>query len=110
MPSTAARVRFRWMVGLSEISLSLIMLSRITICDGSSRLVSMIASRYRLRKLARKISETSGDRMRVARLPIVLAYTAFVMIGVKAGAVGVLLPEQIADYGVDKATIGIMFF
>jgi len=41
---------------------------------------------------------------------IVLAYAMFVLIGVKAGSTGVLLPEQIADYGVDKATIGIMFF
>ena len=45
-----------------------------------------------------------------ARVPIVLAYAMFVLIGVKAGSTGVLLPEQIADYGVDKATIGIMFF
>jgi fucose permease len=44
------------------------------------------------------------------RLPVLLAYAAFVLIGVKAGATGVLLPEQIADYQVDKATIGIMFF
>ena len=44
------------------------------------------------------------------RVPIVLAYAMFVLIGVKAGSTGVLLPEQIADYGVDKATIGIMFF
>ena len=44
-----------------------------------------------------------------ARVPIVLAYAMFVLIGVKAGSTGVLLPEQIADYGVDKATIGIMF-
>jgi len=45
-----------------------------------------------------------------ARVPIVLAYAMFVLIGVKAGSTGVLLPEQIADYGVDKATIGLTFF
>jgi fucose permease len=44
-----------------------------------------------------------------ARVPIVLAYATFVLIGVKAGSTGVLLPEQIADYGVDKATIGLTF-
>jgi fucose permease len=33
-----------------------------------------------------------------------------VLIGVNVGASGVLLPEQIADYGVDKATIGLIFF
>lgn len=42
--------------------------------------------------------------------PIALAYAAFVLIGLGAGAGGVLLPAQIADYGVDKATIGITFF
>jgi fucose permease len=46
----------------------------------------------------------------VKRLPVVLAYASFVLIGVKAGATGVLLPAQIADYHVDKASIGITFF
>jgi fucose permease len=40
----------------------------------------------------------------------VLAYAAFVLVGVNVGAGGVLLPEQITDYDVDKATIGLMFF
>ncbi|GAA5049848.1 fucose permease [Thermocatellispora tengchongensis] len=44
------------------------------------------------------------------RAPVVLAYTAFVLIGVSAGVGGVLLPAQIGDYGVDMATIGITFF
>ena len=39
-----------------------------------------------------------------------LAYAAFVLVGVNVGASGVLLPEQITDYGVDKATIGLIFF
>jgi fucose permease len=41
---------------------------------------------------------------------VVVAYAAFVLIGVSAGVTGVLLPAQIRDYGVDKATIGITFF
>ena len=51
-----------------------------------------------------------GPRRLGVRLPIVLAYAMFVLIGVYVGVSGVLLPEQIADYGVDKATIGITFF
>jgi fucose permease len=39
-----------------------------------------------------------------------LAYAAFVLVGLGAGVSGVLLPDQIRDYGVDKATIGLTFF
>jgi fucose permease len=46
---------------------------------------------------------------RVAK-PVVLAYLAFVLVGVGAGVGGVLLPAQIRDYDVDRATIGITFF
>ncbi len=42
--------------------------------------------------------------------PRVLAYAAFVFIGVSLGAGGVLLLAQMNDYGVDRATIGITFF
>ncbi|MGW4639357.1 MFS transporter [Sphaerisporangium sp. NPDC004334] len=44
------------------------------------------------------------------RASVVLAYIAFVYVGVSAGVGGVLLPSQIADYRVDNATIGITFF
>ncbi|MDG4787233.1 MFS transporter [Micromonospora sp. WMMD1102] len=48
---------------------------------------------------------------RTARPPVVvLAYSAFVLVSLSAGVAGVLLPAQIDDYGVDKATIGITFF
>ncbi|GIG87478.1 MFS transporter [Plantactinospora endophytica] len=48
---------------------------------------------------------------RPARRPVVLlAYAAFVLVGLSAGVGGVLLPAQIDDYGVDKATIGVTFF
>lgn len=44
------------------------------------------------------------------RVRVVLAYAAFVLVGVSASVAGVLLPAQIDDYGVDRATIGITFF
>jgi fucose permease len=40
---------------------------------------------------------------------IVLSYFAFVMIGANDAAVGVLLPSMRAHYGVDKATVGLLF-
>jgi fucose permease len=44
------------------------------------------------------------------RPPVLVSYAAFVLVGVSAGAGGVLLPSQMASYGVDRATIGITFF
>jgi fucose permease len=43
------------------------------------------------------------------RARLAVAFGGFVLIGVAAGGAGVLLPAQIADYGVDKTTIGLMF-
>ena len=42
--------------------------------------------------------------------PVALSYVAFVLVGLSAGVGGVLLPAQIDDYGLDKATIGTQFF
>ncbi|HTU74658.1 MAG TPA: MFS transporter [Trebonia sp.] len=39
-----------------------------------------------------------------------VSYAAFMLVGVSAGAGGVLLPSQMASYGVDRSTIGITFF
>src|SRR4051812_298062 len=47
---------------------------------------------------------------RVYRAPIALSYAAFVLVGVSAGVGGVLLVAQIADYGVSRTAIGVMFF
>jgi fucose permease len=47
---------------------------------------------------------------RPARPPVLLSYGAFVLIGVTAGTGGVLLVAQMSGYGVDRATIGAMFF
>ena len=44
------------------------------------------------------------------RAPVAVAYVTFILIGVSAGVAGVLLPAQIRDYGLDKATIGITFW
>ncbi|HEU5355861.1 MAG TPA: MFS transporter [Actinocrinis sp.] len=49
----------------------------------------------------------TGDRGRQA---VAAAYGAFVLIGVFAGIGGVILPAQMADYGVDRTKIGITFF
>jgi MFS family permease len=39
-----------------------------------------------------------------------MSYAAFVLVGINVGISGVLLPSQMASYGVDRATIGIIFF
>ena len=49
-------------------------------------------------------------RFRQARPPVLMSYAAFVLIGINVGISGVLLPSQMASYGVDRATIGITFF
>ncbi|MFI5896914.1 MFS transporter [Actinoplanes sp. NPDC051513] len=44
------------------------------------------------------------------RAPVVLAYAAFVLVGVNAGVNGVLLAAQMDDYAVSRATLGLTFF
>lgn len=44
------------------------------------------------------------------RLSVVVSYCAFILVGVSAGVGGVLLPAQMADYGVDRSRIGFTFF
>jgi fucose permease len=46
---------------------------------------------------------------RARNLPVGLSYFAFILIGANDGAFGVLLPSLQAHYGVDKATIGLLF-
>ncbi|MBF9131581.1 MFS transporter [Plantactinospora sp. S1510] len=50
---------------------------------------------------------STGARRRPA---VLVAYAAFILVGLSTGVAGVLLPAQILDYGVDKATVGITFF
>ena len=47
---------------------------------------------------------------RQVRPPVLVSYAAFVLVGISTGISGVLLPSQMASYGVDRATIGITFF
>ncbi len=47
---------------------------------------------------------------RQVRPPVLVSYAAFVLVGISAGVNGVLLPSQMAGYGVGRATIGITFF
>lgn len=47
---------------------------------------------------------------RPARPSVLLAYATFVLIGIYSGSGGVLLVAQMSSYGVDRTTIGIMFF
>lgn len=42
--------------------------------------------------------------------PVALSYAAFILVGLSSGVGGVLLPAQIDDYALDKATIGTQFF
>ncbi|WP_432839465.1 MFS transporter [Dactylosporangium sp. CA-092794] len=46
----------------------------------------------------------------MTKAPVLLSYFAFVLVGLSAGVGGVLIPAQIADYGVDETTIGLTFF
>jgi fucose permease len=53
-----------------------------------------------------RVSESRGPGW----APIFLSYAAFVLVGLSAGIGGILIPAQMADYGVDESTIGITFF
>lgn len=44
------------------------------------------------------------------RIRLALAFAGFILIGLAAGAAGVLLPAQIAHYRLNKSVIGLLFF
>lgn len=44
------------------------------------------------------------------RASVVVAYVAFALTGISASVGAVVLPAQIVDYAIDRATIGITFF
>jgi fucose permease len=46
----------------------------------------------------------AGERAR-----IVVAHAGFALVGISASGGGVLIPAQLADYGIDRTTIGLMF-
>jgi fucose permease len=47
---------------------------------------------------------------RQVRPTVLVAYATFVLLGITGGTGGVLLPSQMASYGVSRAMIGITFF
>ncbi len=51
-----------------------------------------------------------AEHLTLAKLQVGLAFLAFVLIGANDGALGVLIPAMRLHYGVDKATIGLLFF
>jgi fucose permease len=44
------------------------------------------------------------------RVEIALAFAGYILLGLGGGAGGVLLPDQIAEYGLNKSVIGLLFF
>jgi fucose permease len=50
-----------------------------------------------------------AQQVRFARLQIGLAFFSFILIGANDGAFGVLIPGIQAHYGIDKATVGLLF-
>ena len=50
-----------------------------------------------------------AKRLRLAQLQVGFAFSAFILIGANDGALGVLIPSMRLHYGVDKATIGLLF-
>ncbi len=59
--------------------------------------------------LAQALTQTSSDTHARQRLRIGLSFFTFILIGANDGAVGILLPSVIAHYGIDKATVGLLF-
>jgi fucose permease len=55
-------------------------------------------------------SNLERNMRRQVRPAVLVSYAGFVLVGVNSGVSGVLLPSQMASYGVDRATIGITFF
>jgi fucose permease len=55
------------------------------------------------------LETTVENRTRFAQLQIGLAFFAFTLIGANDGAFGVLIPSLRTHYGIDKATVGLLF-
>jgi len=56
-----------------------------------------------------RIRGIDAKRLRLAQLQVGFAFSAFILIGANDGALGVLIPSMRLHYGVDKATIGLLF-
>src|SRR5437763_2980409 len=56
-----------------------------------------------------RVRGIDAKRLRLAQLQVGLAFSAFILIGANDGALGVLIPSMRLHYGVDKATISLLF-
>src|SRR3989440_4556299 len=56
-----------------------------------------------------RFHDSDAKRLRLAELQVGLAFFAFILIGANDGALGVLIPSMRLHYGVDKATIVLLF-
>lgn len=56
-----------------------------------------------------RVHAIDAKHLRLAELQVGLAFFAFILIGLNDGALGVLIPSIRLHYGVDKATIGLLF-
>src|SRR5947209_9723914 len=74
--------------------------SRKSEIDTQSQSASAIEARVR---------GIDAKRLRLAQLQVGFAFSAFILIGANDGALGVLIPSMRLHYGVDKATIGLLF-
>ncbi len=49
------------------------------------------------------------QRSPALRIQLAIAFFAFILVGANDGAIGVLIPSIRAQYGIDKATVGLLF-
>src|SRR5947209_14569530 len=56
-----------------------------------------------------RFHDSDAKRLKLAELQIGLAFFAFILIGANDGALGVLIPSLRTHYGIDKATVGLLF-
>jgi fucose permease len=73
--------------------------------DLQSQATSAVAAQL----IAPSDQKLDAKRLKLAELQVGLAFIAFVFIGANDGAFGVLIPSLRMHYGVDKATIGLLF-
>src|SRR5712691_12607077 len=56
-----------------------------------------------------RVRGIDAKHLGLAQLQFGFAFSAFILIGANDGALGVLIPSMRMHYGVDKATIGLLF-
>ncbi len=73
--------------------------------DSQPQVASFVGARF----IAPSDHARDAKQLSKAELQVGLAFTAFILIGANDGAFGVLIPSLRTHYGVDKATIGLLF-